>query len=601
MRLRLVLAGLVAGLSLIAAGDAAAQLPAMRDRPLSAAERVRYQALEANFVRISTQRQTSVAAVRAIARKLGTRLTTDSPEAILRAIDERAGELSTAQKRIQELEADLGALDSMRLAQAVQPLLAEARAAIADGDLEIAETRLQAAASRFSEAREGMQGRLNDLSVREAAIVAETAEVRRASFDYEGALALYKRAADLASSADPQAGLTYILMQARNLQDLNRPAEALQLVRSQAYPLVSREAQPLQWAKVRAREASVLFDLASTEADFERLAEMYAEVVAAVPQGTDPIVRVSYQYDAIAVAMRLWSIRQEAGVDEQIVAALETLGEAVPPNMDAAAWSRGRIILIAHLIRRNASIVEYERALPIARDAIARSGGAPVGQQATLRGFLSRILYFIAVEKHDLAMMEESATRSAADVESVPTPFVRDAWDARLSASLSYSRLADWQGSQGVDARRQATTFSEQAWALLPKIPDAARTMPFPRQAVVLGMMVTDNYKDLGDLTGDVQAYRDCLRFAREVQAVPGVSEDERYPGTFVRIAACQEQIALRGPESERRAGLLEARASLETARARGELSSEIETYADEISARLDAALAGRVEAPPGA
>ncbi|RZJ44849.1 MAG: hypothetical protein EON87_08975 [Brevundimonas sp.] len=601
MRLRLVIAGLAAGLSLIAAGDASAQLPAMRDRPLSAAERVRYQALEANFVRISSQRQTSVAAVRAIARKLGTRLTTDSPEAILRAIDERAGELSTAQKRIQELETDLGALDSMRLAQAVQPLLAEARAAIADGDLETAETRLQAAASRFSEAREGMQGRLNDLSVREAAIVAETAEVRRASFDFEGALALYKRAADLVSSADPQAGLGYILMQARNLQDLKRPAEALQLVRSQAYPLVSREVQPLEWAKVRAREASALFDLASTEADFERLAEMYAEVVAVVPKATDPIAWVTYQYDGIAVAMGLRILRQQPGVDEQIITLLEELSDVVPPTMDARVWSHGRSMLLANLVRRAGTMADNERALPIARDAVARSGEAPAWEQAKLRALLSKALYYIAAETRDAVLMEESAALSAQYAESVPAPFALRAWDANFSALLSYSTLADWQGSQGADATRKAITFGEKAWALLPNLPDAERTAPFSRAAVISGIMLLDGYKRLGDLSGDDQAYRDCIRFAREVQAVPGISDEAHYPETFVRIAACQEQIALRGPETERRAGLLEARAALEAARAHGELSPKEQTYAGEIAARLDAALAGESSPDPGA
>lgn len=56
------------------AAPAFAQLPALRDRPLSAVERTRYAALETRFAQVSQQRSVFVSAVRAITRALGERL-----------------------------------------------------------------------------------------------------------------------------------------------------------------------------------------------------------------------------------------------------------------------------------------------------------------------------------------------------------------------------------------------------------------------------------------------------------------------------------------------------------------------------------------------
>ena len=109
----------------LVACPALAQLPAAQDRPLSAAERTRLASLEVRFTRISAERKTSVAALRTIARAMGTRLTTLDPDDLVDAIDARARELGAARQRIGELEGELSSLDSMRLARDVSKKIEE--------------------------------------------------------------------------------------------------------------------------------------------------------------------------------------------------------------------------------------------------------------------------------------------------------------------------------------------------------------------------------------------------------------------------------------------------------------------------------------------
>ena len=88
--------------------------------------------------------------MRTIARALGTRLTTLDPDQIIQAIDARAEDLVKARGRITELEGQLEATDSMKLAQAVGPLLTAAKAAIDEGRLDEAEKTLSDAGDRFA-------------------------------------------------------------------------------------------------------------------------------------------------------------------------------------------------------------------------------------------------------------------------------------------------------------------------------------------------------------------------------------------------------------------------------------------------------------------
>ncbi len=260
MRLRTWLVALTAGAALAVAMPAAAQLPALRDRPLSAAERTRLTALESQLARVSQQRSLSVNAVRAIAQALGERLTTQDPDQLIRAIDERAQELGAARGRISALERDLEALDSMRLAQAVGPLLTAANASIEAGQLSDAEAKLAEAAERFASARQGLQGRVDDLSVREADILSQQAAVRASRFDYASAATLYGRAAALAPAAQPAVRWGYLIKQGEALRDHARWAgdmdslrQAAAIYRDAALPLVPQATHPVDWAATQER------------------------------------------------------------------------------------------------------------------------------------------------------------------------------------------------------------------------------------------------------------------------------------------------------------------------------------------------------------
>ncbi len=243
----------VGAMVVLCAGPALAQLPAMRDRPLSAAERVRLTALENDIQRISVQRNTSVAAVRAIARKLGARLTSTDPGQILDLIDRRTADLVAARDKITELEGQLETLDSMRLARAVQPLLEAANAAIEAGDLDLAEEKLAAAADQFGSARSNLQGQVDDLALRQADVVAQRAVVRSSIFDFEGAADLFEEAADLVPSSQPVLKRGYLGRASGQLAEMPNPQvmdRSLRLIEDML-ALVPRDTYPAEWAITR--------------------------------------------------------------------------------------------------------------------------------------------------------------------------------------------------------------------------------------------------------------------------------------------------------------------------------------------------------------
>jgi hypothetical protein len=274
------LAACAAALALAMGAPAMAQLPAMADRPLSAAERTRLASLEAQFVRISTQRNTSVAALRTIARSMGGRLTSQDPDQIIRAIEERADELSRSRERIGQLEQQLEALDSMKLAQAVGPLLTSARTAIDDGRLEDAERALEQAGDKFAQARGNLQGKVDQLAEREAETYGERASVRSAVFDDAGAAVLYARAAETVPASATVLRWRYRSSQAEQLvrqagEHLDKAAagEAVDVYRKEVLPLVSRAERPADWAASQSGLAKALLLEADQTADAAGQAE----------------------------------------------------------------------------------------------------------------------------------------------------------------------------------------------------------------------------------------------------------------------------------------------------------------------------------------
>ncbi len=273
----------------LAASPALAQLPALRDRPLSAAERTRLSSLESQFARVSQQRSVSVNAVRAIAQALGERLTTQDPDQLIRAIDERAQELGVARTRISALERDLEAMDSMRLAQAVGPLLTAANAAIDAGDLALAESKLVEAGQRFADARGNLQGRVDQLSVREADILAQRAAVRGSAFDHLGAAALFAEAAQASPASNTALRLSYRVSEAEALTrhgsdqgDAAALARAAEVYATHALSLVSRDQAPAEWAKVERARGEVLAQRGQLHNDADALREGIAALRLAV-------------------------------------------------------------------------------------------------------------------------------------------------------------------------------------------------------------------------------------------------------------------------------------------------------------------------------
>ena len=208
---------LVATCAIAFAIPASAQLVALQDRPLSAVERTRLTELETQFSRISTQRNTSFAALRTIARALGTKLTTLAPEQVLKIVDDRAQELVKARGRIQEMQGQLDQLDSMKLAKAVGPLLDSAKLAIDEGRLSDADGQLAQAAARFGEARGNLQEHVDAIGAQEADVLAQQAGVRNSLSDFAGAATLYAKAADLSEAKRPPVAWGFRIEQATAL------------------------------------------------------------------------------------------------------------------------------------------------------------------------------------------------------------------------------------------------------------------------------------------------------------------------------------------------------------------------------------------------
>ncbi len=184
---------------------------------MSAAERVRMTALEGQFSRISAQRNTSFAALRTIARALGSKLTALDPDQVLKVIDDRAQELEKARGRIQQMQSRLDSLDSIRLAKAVSPLLEAVNAAIEAGRLDDADAQLAQVAERFSRARQMLQSNVDQVGAQEADVLAQQAGVRTSLSDFNSAATLYAKASELSEAKRPQIAWGFRIEQSKAL------------------------------------------------------------------------------------------------------------------------------------------------------------------------------------------------------------------------------------------------------------------------------------------------------------------------------------------------------------------------------------------------
>lgn len=323
MRIRLISAAIAVAL----ASPAAAQLPALQDRPLSAAERTRMTLLEAQFSRISTQRNTSFAALRTIARALGSKLTALAPDEVLKSIDDRAQELVKARGRIQEMEGQLDQLDSMRLAKAVSPLLAAAKVAIDEGRLDDADAQLADAAARFGAARTNLQGQVDAIGASEADVLAQQAGVRSSLSDFVGAATLYAKAAELSEVKRPQTAWDFRMQQVGALEKRETAAgrsdalaEALVVLNTKALPLAPRAERPEDWAATQFKIGAITLLVAVYAQDgvgYERALAAFRLAADGTTPATPPDTRTSRKA-RVAEALSLVGLRHEsqAEVDE---------------------------------------------------------------------------------------------------------------------------------------------------------------------------------------------------------------------------------------------------------------------------------------------
>ncbi|WP_122465493.1 hypothetical protein [Brevundimonas lutea] len=446
-----VLIGLACALALTAtATPTLAQLPAMRDRPLSAAERGRLTELEGQLQRISAQRNTSAAAVRSIARKLGARLTTSSTDEILKLVDEKAGELSAAKSRIAELEGELDSLDSMRLARAVQPLLQAAQTAIEEGELEIAEAKLAEAASQFGTARETLQGRVADLSKREAEILGQQAQVRRAGFDYLGAADLYGKAAEL-ETGDANTRLYFYIHQAENLSfhgvhavDLTALDRALAVVRDQAIPLTTT-ADMARYRGAREFYGTIMGNRLMLDPSRQRhqeLIELRREILASVDRATEP---EEWARQRALVANAEGQLGQEMADRSAVVRAIQGYAEAEPLMTDPQARLRMMHAWANALKHLGSTYGEHDQtlgAIDLFKRAVAEAPQEDTFVRAYLLDGLAAAETGAAMHAGDAEMMDQAAEHSRESLALVTreeSAMSRAGFSLTLARALGYS------------------------------------------------------------------------------------------------------------------------------------------------------------------
>ncbi len=476
-------------LSLVAAAlcgaiPALAQLPALRDRPLSAAERTRLSALESQLARVSQQRSVSVAAVRAIAQALGERLTSQDPDQLIRAIDERAQELGAARGRISQLERDLEAMDSMRLAQAVGPLLTAAGAAIEQGQLGAAEARLAEAAQRFADARVNLQGRVDQLGSRQADILAQQAAVRAARFDWRGAATLYAEAAQAAPPSEPAIAWRLRLRQADMLRlggvyvvEPEMLVEATSVVRDQALPLAPRETRPVDWANTQVVLARMLAFRAQENGDAAALAESLVIARGAVEVRPPLIPAEQFAENEAFLGSILASVAEEAGdragLEEAVTLLRRGLANGAPSRAGIQEALSTTLSALAPLSANPDALLG--EAVAAARAAItgidqandpARWGRAQVNLGLTLVDRAERT--------PSVALWTEAAAEVRAGLAALPRERYLGLW--RWAATSLATTLASLSEAQGLGAGDAAYAEALSLFDQLEPLIDRAET-----------------------------------------------------------------------------------------------------------------------------
>jgi hypothetical protein len=591
----------------LVACPALAQLPAAQDRPLSAAERTRLASLEVRFTRISAERKTSVAALRTIARAMGTRLTTLDPDDLVDAIDARARELGAARQRIGELEGELSSLDSMRLAQAVGPLLTAANVAIDEGRLSDAERNLAEAGEKFAGARTSLQGRADELAAREAEILAQRASVRRTIFDYLGAADLFGKAAEVLPQADRAGRWKQRYAQALALQnrgtEFNDPAalrQAVTILRDRALPLAPAEESAAEWRRTMRSLVyiqAVLLARGQHDADALRTAVADARALAwSVERGADPIAWGQNQrYLALALTVQG---EKEIGT-RSLAEAADLFGKAglvTDPDKDLTGWvivRKNRAAALYALAKRENGPEHLAQAGALTREVLGRlTQAADPETWALTKQNLAVIL--AAQAEHspgaDGKTRLEEAVRLSREVAAVMTREQRPArWaDAQNVLGLHLALLAMRQGPEG-----EATV--EEALRVLA---GAAQVHTFEAAPIdyievqdSLGLALLEKGRR-GSGVADLQAA--SVAFRESLRGLSAEFDPEHWRESNEHLGDALALLARRSPEAERPARLAEARAAYTEALALARKGFPFS------AARIEASLARLGDAPRG-
>lgn len=585
-------AGAFAGAALLLTGTAAgAQLPALRDRPLSAAERTRLSALESQFARVSQQRSLSVAAVRAIAQALGERLTTQNPDQLIRAIDERAQELGAARSRISQLERDLEAMDSMRLAQAVGPLLTQANAAIEGGQLSEAEAKLAEASERFASARQNLQGQVNQLATQEAGVLEQRAAVRLAVFDDVAAAELLGQAAALIPDSDAPRRYALLMRQGDVLSaagsvraDTSLLTRALAVFRDQALPLAPRETRFSDWRRTQRASVAALTLLGQRTGDAAKLDEalgLIREIAAATPQ-SDP---QEWALSQAVLGQTLSSRGIQAGDVSMLRAAVATFAGA-SEALAASPWNARRIGIERERAKALQRLANLTNDAATARQIgeVARAALAHVDRQTNLRDWVELqtmvvgSLWLQGQSTRDPAPVAEAVALQRGLVESFPEADTQARLGARINLAGMLNTQAELQGAQG-------RASAEEAVRLLQDV----ATPAFRAQSVDGWRYAQRNLGVsrlmLARLTG---AAADYAAAAADIRALQAVETREVSASSWttaqVGLARALSGRAAALPQTERAAARAEAeaawRVALESARSAGLPASVAEAEA---------------------
>ncbi|WP_374274035.1 hypothetical protein [Brevundimonas sp.] len=534
---------------------AAAQLPAMRDRPLSAAERTRLQALEGDIQRISRARNTSAAAVRTIAGKLGARLTTTDPAQIIRLIDERAGELAEAKARIGALEEQLVQLDSMRLARAVSPLLEAAQTAIDEGDLDLAEAKLAAAADQFGSARANLEGQLEAVSTQEANVLAQRAVVRRASFDALGAAELYAQAAALIPAENRELRWRYLKGQGDSLTEAGGDAgdaailtRAVAVLRDEALPLVSREERLDDWLDTQDDLSHALRRLGGVSNDPVIVAEAAAVARAAADATPSGDERQNARRFQLAAALSdQAAVGSDMGARDEALAIYSDLLPRVEAPSAAIVLNYGVILARTASVKRDAALARLgadtmaQAAASIDRVAEPRLWRQAQSNRALALGLVASLTNDAAARREGIAVLEQ--TLAAIDRDQF-----NDAW-IRLHGELAsaYGQLAAAEDAEG---RASAEKAVEHARTATQAVDAAASPALYTRSLYFEGQAI----RIAADLQPDLSNYDLALATFERARAI---STADRNLGEWAELTVCmaetwlQKAVRLSGAERE--------------------------------------------------